>query len=324
MIKINIRLNSIKVFQVILKYGIYVLFIILCIILAIFSPNFLTMRNIINVLLQISIIGVISIGMTYVITARGIDVSVGAVVAVASASGVGAIKLLGAPWWLGMLIMIIVGFLFGIINGFSVAYIKMPPFLVTLATMSIARGLTLVLSGGKSWFDLPVQFALLGSSTFVSIPVLIIIVILLYVLAHIVLSNTIFGRQTYAVGGNPDAAKFSGINVKMVIARTFIISGTICGLASILQTARLNSFWASMGVGFEFSSIAAVVIGGTSLSGGVGNLGGTFVGVLIMGVINNALNLWGVSAHWQNVARGTIIFLAVMLDALRSKYKSLE
>ncbi|PKM52130.1 MAG: sugar ABC transporter permease [Firmicutes bacterium HGW-Firmicutes-7] len=309
-----------KVSQILLKYGIYVMFVVLCIILSFVSPKFLTETNIINILLQTSIIGVIAIGMTFVIIAQGIDVSVGAILAISSGAGVGAIKLLGAPWWLGILVMILIGLIFGLLNGYATAYLKMPAFLVTLATMSIGRGLTLVLSGGKSWFDLPVQFKQLSASNVGGIPVLIILVIILYIIGHYVLKYTVYGRKIYAVGGNPEAARVSGINVKLIIMSTFVVSGLISSFAGILQTARMNSFWASMGTGFEFSAIAAVVIGGTSLSGGVGTLGGTFVGVLIMGVINNALNLWGVSANWQEVARGAIIFIAVMLDAFRTKY----
>ena len=310
--------------QFVLKFGIYFLFVLICIILALTNGKFLTVNNIINVLLQTCIVGVIAIGMTFVIITQGIDVSVGAVMAVASATGVGLIKVMGAPWWVGMLAMILVGLTFGTINGIAVSFLRMPAFLVTLATQSAARGLTLVFSGGKSWYDLPEQFSSLGSATVAGIPFLVIIVIVLYALGYLLLNKTVYGRKVFAVGGNPNAARVSGINVNITIMSTYIICGTIAGVAAILQTARLNSFWASMGTGLEFSVIAGVVVGGTSLSGGVGTLSGTFIGVLLLGIIDNALNLWGVPANWQDVARGLIIFLAVMLDAFRTRYSKAE
>jgi len=310
--------------QFVLKYGIYFLFAVICIILAVTNANFLTANNIINVLLQTCIIAAVATGMTYVIITGGIDVSAGAVMAVASGCGVGLIKFMQFPWWAGMLIMVTVGFLFGTINGAAVAYLKMPAFLVTLATQSIARGMTLVLSGGKSWYDLPDQFGTLGSSSFIGIPVLVFIILALYAGGQLLLRNTIYGRKVYAVGGNAEAAKVSGINVRKVTMSVYMLAGLIIGVAAVLQTARLNSFWASMGTGMEFTVIAGVVIGGTSLAGGSGSLGGTFIGVLLMGIIDNALNLWGVPANIQDVARGCIIFLAVMMDSMRSQYKKAE
>lgn len=309
-----------KFLEFILKYAIYLIFIIVFIVLAITSPYFFTWGNLKNVLIQSSIIGTIAIGMTFVIIAQGIDVSVGAVLAIASAGGVGIIKFMGAPWWLGILMMVFVGIIFGIINGYSVAYIKMPAFLVTLATMGIARGFTLVLSGGRSWYDLPPQFSALIQSTIGPIPLLVIIVGILYIIAHFILNNTVYGRHVFAVGGNKEAARVLGIKVNIIIMSTFILSGLFTGIGAILQTGRLNSFWASMGTGFEFKAIASVVIGGTRLTGGIGSLGGTLIGVLLLGIISNALNLWGVPANWQEIARGLIIFMAIMFDALHTNY----
>ncbi len=309
-----------NVTQALLKYGVYLMFTALCVILALTSKSFLSANNIINVLLQTSVIGIIAIGMTFVIIAQGIDVSVGSVVAICGGAGVGLIKLYAMPWWVGMLTMIAIGLLFGLINGLATAYIRMPAFLVTLATMSIARGLALVLSGGKSWFGLPVQFTFMSSETLAGVPLIIWIVFICYGIAAFVLRYTMYGRKVFAVGGNPMAARASGINVQRIVLSTFVMCGFVAGLGAILQTARINSFWASMGTGFEFNAIAGVVIGGTSMAGGKGSLSGTLVGVLIMGVINNALNLWGVDANMQEVARGLIIFFAVMLDAVRTRF----
>jgi ribose transport system permease protein len=311
---------GLTVVKTVLNYGIYLLLILICLILALTTPTFLTVENILNVLLQTCIVGVVAVGMTFVIASDGIDLSVGAVMAVSSAVGVGAIKILGAPWWLGMLAMPATGLIFGCVNGISVAYIGIPEFLATLSTMSIARGLVLVLSGGKSWFNLPEQFAYLAAATFLRIPVLICVVILLYITFHIVLKHTIYGRKILCVGSNMEASRVSGINVKRVKMSPYLLCGAIVGIAAILQTARLNAFWAAMGSGLEFQAIAGVVIGGTSLKGGSGTLLGTLAGVLLMGIINNALNLTGVPANWQEVARGVIIFLAVTLDAIRNRF----
>ncbi len=312
--------NTKKLMKLLLDYGIVVLFVLLVIVLSITTPSFMSRANVINVLLQSSIMSVIAIGMTFVIITGGIDVSVGSILAISSATGVGLIKLAGAPWWVGMTAMILTGVFIGAVNGVSVAYLKMPPFLVTMSMMAIGRGLTLVLSGGKSWYNLPSQFGFVNSAKVLGLPILIILVVALYVIATIILETTVFGRKLYAVGGNPEAARISGINVAVITTAAYMISGLTTGIASLLQTARLNSFWAEMGTGFELRAIAAVVIGGTSLVGGVGTLWGTFVGVLLLGVINNALNLLGVPSNWQDVARGGIIFIAVMLDTLRTRF----
>lgn len=316
--------QRISLMQFILKYGIYFLFMFVIIILSLTNKNFLAIDNFINVLLQTSITAVLAIGMTFVIITGGIDVSVGGVLAISSACGIGAIKLFAAPVWLGIMIFLIVGGLFGAINGVSVAYLRMPAFLVTLATMNIARGLTLVISGGKSWYNLPAFFSTIGKGSILGVPMLILIMIVLYIIGAVLLKRTVYGRKIFAIGGNAEAAKVSGINVQRIRMSAYILSGFITGIGAIMTTSRLGSFWAAMGVGVEFTVIAGVVVGGTSLAGGVGSLGGTLIGVLLMGIINNALNLWGVPAEWQDVARGMIIFLAVMMDALRTRYRKAD
>lgn len=303
-----------------LRYGIYLVFIALCVGVSIASPVFLTVGNLSNILLQTSAVGIIAVGMTYVIIARGIDVSVGAIVALASVVAVTAMKDGGQAWWVGLLLMFGVSLAMGFINGISTAYFSMPPFLVTLATMTIGRGLVLAISQGTNYWGLPEFYKGIGLGTLGPFPFPVIIMLVAFLLGHVVLRHTVLGRKVYAVGGNPDAARVSGINVERIILMTFVIVGLFSGLSSLVLTSRLNSFTPSMGVGFEFSAIAAVVIGGTSLSGGEGNIGGTLIGVLIMGVINNALNLLGVSVYLQDIIRGGIIFLAVLIDALRNRY----
>lgn len=306
--------------QPLLQYGIYYLLAFVCLILVILSDKFLSISNLTNVMLQTSIIGVLAIGMTFVISTGNIDISVGSLIAICSAVGIGLIKLYNIPWWLGMLAMIIVGSIFGVVNGALVSYLKIPSMLVTLASQSIAAGLVLVVSGGKSWYDLPAQFGVLSTGKIAGVPYLIWIVILLYLIFNFVLGRTVYGRRVLAVGGNPELARVSGLKVNKLVLSVYILCGAVAGIAAILQTARLNAFWASMGSGMEMQVIAATVIGGTSMTGGRGTMLGTFAGVLLMGVINNALNLLGVTANWQEVARGLIIMIAIIIDAIKAHY----
>ena len=310
--------------QTILNYCIYLLLLLVCIILSLTTTSFLSVTNIINVLLQTSIIAVLSLGITFVLITGNNDLSVGGVMAVAGAAGIGLIKLEGWPWWAGMLVILAVAVAFGAINGLVVAYIKAPAFLTTLPTQFIGRGLALVISGGSSWYDLPKPFTFLSSTYVIGIPLMILIILLLYLVFHIRLSKTIFGRRVYAVGSNAESARVSGINVPKTILLAYMQCGLLVGIATILQVARMNSFWAAMGTGIEAQAIAGAIIGGASMAGGVGNLVGTFAGVLLMGVTNNALNLYGIDANWQDAARGFVIMLAIIIDAVRNRYNAVE
>lgn len=316
------KLGSKSLLQILLQNGAYVLLVLMCIILAALDSNFLTADNLINVALQSSIMGVLALGMTFVICTGNIDISVGNLIGLCSAVGIALIQFYGVPWWVSMAVMIIVGCIVGVINGVMVAYMNIPAMLVTLATQCVASGMVLVISKGKSWFNLPVQILAVSKTKFLGVSLLLWIVLALFVVFHFILSYTVFGRKVLAVGGNKEAAKASGIHVERVILMSYVISGCVSGIAAILQTARLGSFYASMGAGMEMNVIAAVVIGGTSMNGGRGTIVGTLAGVLLLGIINNALNLLGVDANWQNVARGLIIALAIMLDALRIKLDS--
>jgi ribose/xylose/arabinose/galactoside ABC-type transport system permease subunit len=309
-----------RMVQYALNYGTYLIFLALCAAVAVTTPNFLTASNLSNVLLQVADIGIVAVGVTFVIIARGIDVSVGAIVALGSAAGVAAMKSGGEPWYVGVALILLVGLIVGTINGFASSKLGMPSFLVTLATLTMARGLVLTLSEGRSYYGLPPIFQGIGLGLLGPVPIPVVIMLVTFVIGHLILSRTVFGRQVYAVGGNPEAARVSGIRVERTILLTFVLSGLFSALASIVLTSRLDAFAPSMGTGYEFSAIAAVVIGGTSLYGGQGNLVGTLVGVLLIGVINNALNLMGVSAYYQDVARGGIIFAAVLFDTLRKRY----
>lgn len=320
----NNKISGKALAKLALNYGIYLFLLVVCLILTFTTDSFLSATNLTNVLLQTSIIATMAIGVTFVIITGNNDLSMGSVMAIASAVGIGMIKVLNMPWWLGMIAIFIVSILFGILNGYLVAFLKIPAFLATLSTKFIARGLTLVVSGGVSWFNLPAAFVFIASTGLFGIPTIVIIVIILYVLFHFRLRHTIFGRRIYAVGSSAESARVSGINVKKTIVFAYIQCGILVGIASILQTARMNSFWAAMGTDLEFQAIAGTIIGGTSMNGGVGSLTGTFAGVLLMGIINNALNLYGVDANWQEAARGFVILLAIVVDALRQRYNTVE
>ena len=310
--------------QVCMKYGTYLLFLFVVLIMLIASSKFRTLTNAVNILLQNSTLGVLAVGMTLVIITGGIDVSVGAIMTCSACIAAVLITEHGLNQWVGMLLTLVVGTLFGALNGYSVAYLRMPPFLVTLATQSIGKGLALVISRGNTYRKYSPAITWLGNTSFLGIPVLVWLMLLCMVVGFFVLHRTVYGRKVLAIGGNADAARVSGINVRWINMSTYTILGFFCGLASIMTVARIGSYWTALGDGIEFDVIAGVVIGGTSLSGGSGTIPGTLVGILLMGVISSALNLLGVDAYWQNVAKGVVIFIAVMIDAFRSRYAQAE
>lgn len=306
-----------RLLTLLLRNGAYVLLILMCLVMAILDKNFLTVSNLMNVALQSSIMGVLALGMTFVICTGNIDISVGNLIGLCSVCGVALVQFYQAPWYVAMLVMILVGALIGVINGALVAYMNIPSMLVTLSTQCIASGMVLFISKGKSWTNLPYALVAVSKSKILGVSALLWAVLVLYIVFHYLLSYTVFGRKVLAVGGSMEAARASGIRVERTILLTYIISGTVAGIAGILQTARLGAFYASMGSGMEMNVIAATVIGGTSMTGGRGSIIGTLAGVLLLGVINNALNLLGVDANMQNVARGLIIMIAIILDAIR-------
>ncbi|MGI6175057.1 MAG: ABC transporter permease [Christensenellales bacterium] len=310
--------------QILSKYGIYILFVALVLILSLVNSKFRTLPNALNVLIQVSNYAVLGVGMTFVIMTGGIDVSVGATMVVSASTYVVATQMLGASEFVGLLVLLVVAALIGLINGLAVAYLNMPAFLVTLATQCIGRGVALVLTGGVSYRNLGDSFTFVGKQSFLGIPMMVWIPIVVFILGYILMHSTVYGRKVMAIGGNTNAARVSGINVRSTVMSTYLLLGIVSGLAGFMTMARLGSYYAAMGEGMEFMVIAGVVIGGTSLAGGQGSILGTLIGTLIIGVINNILNLMGVSADWQDVARGAVIFIAVMFDALRTRISSAD
>lgn len=305
------------------NYGIFVVFIVLVIILMILSPNaFAKPRNLINVVKQASINGVLACGMMFVIIAGGIDLSAGSVVALSGVVAAYLAQMQGIPIILPILGALGTGALIGLINGFGAAYAELPPFIITLATMSIVRGAALILSGGSPVFGLQEQFeGIAGISIANVIPILVLYFLLIAVFSGFILNKTVFGRHVYAIGGNSITAKVSGINVKSMLLRVYIICGVFSGIAGLLIASRTMQGSPTVGVGYEMDAIAAVVIGGVSMSGGSGKWYGTIIGALLLALISNGLDILGVSSNFQQIIKGIIIAIAVYLD-LRGKKTS--
>lgn len=302
--------------------GLLIIILIFGIVLSFLSPVFLSTINITNLLLQSTILATLAIGVTFVIITGGIDLSVGAVMAVSSALGLGAIVNNGVSPFTGIMIMLLVGGLFGLFNGIFVARFNIPPLIITLASMGIARGGVLIYTNGANITPVPDSFVVLANGRFIGVPNLIWTVAIIAVIAEVILRFTVFGRSVYASGGNELAARLAGIRTRVVITSAYVISGLTAALAGILLTARLESAGPTAGTGIEMTVIAAVVIGGTSLFGGQGNILGTLLGVLLISLVSNAINLLGVPPAWDEMVKGIVIFIAALLDVYRRKYSS--
>lgn len=285
------------------------------VVISILNTAFLDLSNLLNLLRQVSINGLIAFGMTFVILTGGIDLSVGSILALSSAFTAILITS-GLDPIVALIVGVLGGFLLGVFNGVLVTFGSMAPFIATLATMTIFRGLTLVITDGNPITDLgdSYLFQLFGKGYFFGIPVPAVTMIIVFIVLAIILQKTTFGRHTYAIGGNEVASKISGIKVNKVKILIYGISGLMSALAGAILTSRLNSAQPTAGTSYELDAIAAVVLGGTSLTGGKGRIVGTLIGVLIIGVLNNGLNLLGVSSFYQQVVKGIVILIAVLID----------
>jgi ribose transport system permease protein len=292
--------------------------VLLSVTLSILTPHFLTTDNLLSIALQTAIIAILALGQVYVIISGGIDLSVGSILAL---SGVISAQLLVSGWPTALAIVagVLAGALLGFINGLVITKGKLPPFIVTLGMMGVARGLSLVLTDGLPVSGLPETFTKLGNERIFYIPIPVIFLIVVTIKSAFILSRTIFGRYVYSIGSNEEAAQLSGINVNFHKLMIYVVCGLLSGLAGVLLTARLVSAQPTAGTGYELDAIAAVVIGGASLMGGVGTVGGTIIGAFIMGVLRNGLNLLNVTPFWQQIAIGVVIVLAVYLDQMRRK-----
>lgn len=297
--------------------------VLLVVVISFSTPKFLTGSNILNLLKSNSVNAIISCGMLMAILMGEIDISVGSTVGLTGIIGAYMITNAGLPVVPTVLICLGIGALVGLVNGICIAYLKVPAFVATLATQSIGRGLTEIISGGVTIRVRNDAYTSIGNKDIGGVSIIIIYAALILILTWFLLNRTRFGYYIYALGGNPLAAQYSGVDVKKINMIPYILIGLFCGLGGLIWSARLGSAAATLGNGFEMDAIAAVVIGGTSMSGGVGTVGGTFIGILIIGVITNGLNLMGINSFWQSVFKGIIILAAVIFDVSR-KSKSKE
>lgn len=321
----NIAFNN----QLLRKSQSLVALFLLCLLMAVLSDKFLTTDNLWNVLRQISVNICIAVGMTLVVLMAGIDLSVGSILAFSGALCAGLIKF-GVPiesvdLWIGFTILggilaaLLAGLLLGLFNGWVITKFAVPPFVATLAMLTIARGLTMLYTKGIPISNLGAEFEFIGSGWFLGIPVPVWISLVVVLLFVFLTRKTAFGRYIYAIGGNEEAALLSGINIKRIKIWVYGLAGMLAAVGGILVTSRLNSAQPNAGMSYELDAIAAVVIGGTSLSGGVGSVTGTVIGAAIIGVLNNGLVLLNVSPFWQQVVKGLVILLAVIVDKMNRK-----
>ncbi len=302
---------------------------LLCLLIALLSDNFLTTTNLWNVLRQISVNVCIAVGMTLVVLMAGIDLSVGSILAFSGAICAGLIKFgfafesldlfVGFTVLGGILGALLVGLLLGVFNGWMITRFVVPPFVATLAMLTIARGLTMLYTQGIPISNLGPGMEFIGSGWILGIPVPVWISLIVVLVFVFVTRKTAFGRYIYAIGGNERAAFLSGININRIKIAVYGLAGMLAAVGGVLVTARLNSAQPNAGMTYELDAIAAVVIGGTSLSGGVGSVTGTVIGAAIIGVLNNGLVLLNVSPFWQLVAKGVVILLAVIIDKMNRK-----
>lgn len=304
--------------------GIIVAFLVLCVFLSVFpktSGSFFTRQNIFNVLRQISTNLFLACGMTMVIILGGIDLSVGSIIALSGCISAGCVARYNLPLPIALLMGLLVGLLVGMFNGAVISKTTIPAFIVTLATMNIAKGLAYVYTGGSPVRVVTKEWQFLGAGYVGIFPTPVVILVIVLIITAIIMNKTKMGRHMYAVGGNQQAAEFSGIKVEKVKFFVHAFSGLMAGLAGIVLASRMYSGQPTAGDGAEMDAIAAVVVGGTSMVGGSGKIGGTIIGGLIIGVLNNGLNLLNVNSFWQYVVKGVVILLAVFLDYFRNKGK---
>jgi len=304
------------------RIGILLAFIVVCILFGILTPVFFNPLNILNVIRQVSIIGVIAVGMTFVILLGGIDLSVGSVVAFTGIIAAGFQVKWGGSLFLSIVIPLLIGGGIGFLNGFISTKGGLHPFIVTLGTMSIFRGATLLVAKGRPISGMSKSFRFIGAGMIGPIPFPVILFLGSVIIAAIILRRTVFGRYIYAIGGNEEAALLSGIRVDRYKVSAFTILGFLSALSGLILTSRLNSGELVAGEGYELDVIASVVIGGTSMMGGEGGVYGTLIGALLIGVISNGLNLLGVQPYWQMIVRGSIIILAVLMDKMKRRFRT--
>ncbi|MCY9873174.1 ABC transporter permease [Vibrio barjaei] len=316
--------------RLISKYAIYVVFVFMCVVMSILSPVFLSVANLLNVMTQMASIGLLALGVTIIIITRGIDLSSGSVLAVAAVVSASMAQTIDwsmrmypampeLPIIVPILAALAVGALCGYINGALIAYTGIPPFIATLGMMIVARGAALLYSDGRPVSSLIDSYQWIGQGSIVGIPVPVIIFAVMAFVSYVLLNYTRFGKYAYAIGGNETAAYVSGINVKRYKILVYTYAGLLAGISALILAARINSGQPGLGIMYELDAIAAATVGGVSHAGGIGTIQGTIIGTMIMGVLQNGLDLLNVSAYWQQVVKGLVIIFAVMFDMKRHK-----
>ena len=306
-------MNKKKLINQINIYRSVLILLVICVFATILSPSFLSVTNLFNVFKQITVAGIVGCGMTFVILTGGIDLSVGSILGLSGVLASGVLASTGNTA-VAVAVSLTVGIACGAVNGFFVSVCGIPPFISTLGMMTVLRGVILVYTKGS---PIPIKsdaYKFFGKGSIAGIPVPVIILIIVFLLAHYILTQTSYGRSVYAVGGNREAARLSGIRVKTSEFLVYTLNGLMCGMAGLILTARLGSAQSTSGTGIEMDAIAAVILGGTSLSGGVGFVLPTVVGAMIMGIIDNILTLMNVNPHATNIVKGAVILIAVLVD----------
>ena len=312
------------------KYGIFLIFIVMIVVASLLSPAFVSSTNLINIVRQMSVVGLIALGVTGIIVSAGIDLSSGSVVGLTAVVAASLAQSpdntnafypgLHLPLLVPVVAACLVGALVGLINGTLIAKTRIPPFIATLGTFTAIRGAANLYTSGRPISDLTDEYDFIGQGDIFGVPVPIIILVVMAVVTHILYAHTKFGKYIYAIGGNEQAARVSGIDAARYKMLIYVYASFLAGLAGVVVSSRIGSGQPGLGVGYELDAIAAAVIGGTSLSaGGIGTVAGTIVGALIIGVLNNTLDLMNVSAFWQQIVKGCIIVGAVILDQLKNR-----
>lgn len=327
------RIDSKKIKALVQTYGIVLVLIIMIIVISILNPRFLGLTNIFNVLSQTAIYGILALGMTFVITSQGIDLSVGSVLALAGCIMASVAQVSGAvpryfpqlaqlPIIVPIITALLVGGLSGALNGWLIAATRIPPFIATLGMYTVARGLVLVYTGGTPISNLLPGFDIIGQGKlFGYIPVAVLVYIVMTAISWILLHNTKFGKAVYALGGNKRAAEISGVDVNKTLILIYAYCGLLAGVAAVVYAGRAGSMHPSAATGYELTAIAATTVGGTSHTGGIGTIWGAVIGALLISVLRNGLTLLSVSSYWQQIAEGVIIVAAVIVDMRKNKGK---
>lgn len=300
------------------KYGVLIALILLVVFFSFASDKFLTSKNIINILRQVSVIGICAVGMTFIIVSGSVDVSVGSALGLSAVLGA-SLMLAGLPTWLTVCIVLLDGVMIGIVNGFLICHIGMHPMIGTMGMQILLRGIIYLITQGMPIYGIHTNILFIGQGYVGMIPVPVIIMTTAFVTGYFILNQSVFGRLLYGVGGNAEASRLSGVKVYVTKYKAFIMSGVLTAIAGLILLARVNSGQPNAGERYEADIIPACVLGGISLSGGEGNIGGVLIGVLIMGVLSNGMILMNVNEYWQWTIKGIVLLLAVAFDRLSKK-----